>query len=177
MQKRTLAAAVAVTLATALAGCASGDHDEEDDEGRLVPVDTATCLSGQQWQGGDEESTLMHPGMSCITCHDAANEGPHYAIAGTVFGDFDEPDDCAGVEGVTVEITGNDGTVFELPTNAAGNFRLTASQADALVMPYTARVVDGGNIRAMSAAQTDGDCPSCHTSAGASGAPGRIVAP
>lgn len=178
MRKKTLTLMVAASLVPALGGCAaSGEREDEDDDGRLVSVDTATCLSGQQWQGGDEESALMHPGMSCITCHDSENEGPQYAIAGTVFGGFSEPNDCAGVEGVTVEVTGGDGVVFELPTNAAGNFRLTESEADALVMPYTARVLDGGNARAMSAAQVDGDCPSCHTSDGANGAPGRIVAP
>jgi hypothetical protein len=177
MRKNEITLIALILLAST--GCASsGEHEEdEDDEGALATVDTSVCLSGQQWQGGNEESTLMHPGMSCIGCHAAEGEGPSYAIAGTVYGDYDEPNDCGGVSGVIIEITGGDGTVFELESNAAGNFRLRESQADALVLPYTARVVDGANVRAMAAAQTSGDCASCHTSTGASGAPGRIVAP
>lgn len=160
-----------------LSACSLGGEDE-DDEGRLVAVSESTCLSGLQWQSGNEESTLMHPGMSCIACHSSEGEGPGYAIAGTVFGDFDEPSDCAGVDGLTVEITGDDGTIFELETNAAGNFRLRSSDADALVLPFTARVIDAsGNFREMAASQASGDCPSCHTASGLNGAPGRVAAP
>lgn len=171
--KTTVTALVLLCFAAAC-----GEHEDEEDEGHLVAVSASTCLSGLQWQDGNEESTLMHPGMSCIVCHAAEGEGPSYAIAGTVYGDYDEPNDCAGVDGLTVEITGDDGTSFELATNSAGNFRLRASQADALVLPYTARVIDtDGNTRVMTDPQVSGDCPSCHTSAGASGAPGRVIAP
>jgi hypothetical protein len=168
--------AVAVGLLCFASACA-GQEGGEEDEG-LVAVSEATCLSGNQWQGGNEESALMHPGMSCIACHAAEGEGPDYAVAGTVFGDYDEPDDCAGVDGLTVEITGSDGVDFALPSNAAGNFRLRARDADSLVLPFTARVIDGaGNVREMTTPQSSGDCPSCHTASGAGGAPGRIVAP
>lgn len=135
-------------------------------------VDTATCSSGQQWTGGDEESPLMNPGQDCIACH-ASGEGPNYTVAGTVMGDYGDPDDCDGVEGVTVRLTGADDAVIELITNEAGNFFTT----DAIAMPYTAEVELDGRTLSMTGEQETGACASCHTEEGLEGAPGRVVAP
>jgi len=60
-----------------------------------------------------------------------------------------------------------------LTPNAAGNFTYTG----ALTTPYTAKVTYQGRERIMPAAQTSGDCNSCHTQNGTSGAPGRITLP
>ena len=133
----------------------------------------AVCSTGSAWEGGDEESPLMHPGGDCIGCHSSGGEGPKFAIAGTVMAAMDDDTDCNGESGVTVEITGADGAVLTLPTNAAGNFYSSKSVAT----PFTALVRKGDAVRAMSAAQSDGNCVTCHTAEGANGAPGRIQAP
>ncbi|MEI8259068.1 MAG: hypothetical protein WCJ30_25650, partial [Deltaproteobacteria bacterium] len=75
---------------------------------------------------------------------------------------------------VVVEITDAMGVVSRVTPNAAGNFALIAFS---FTLPYTARVVYMGRERRMLAPQTDGDCNTCHTQAGASGAPGRITLP
>jgi hypothetical protein len=116
----------------------------------------------------------MHPGVACIACHTQDN-GPTFAIAGTVFPTAHEPDDCDGLTttGATVEITGSDGKTLTLTVNSAGNFY----SATKVAKPYKAKVIVGTKSRDMAGAQTDGDCNSCHTTDGANGAPGRIMAP
>ncbi|MDP2307300.1 MAG: hypothetical protein Q8P18_14840 [Pseudomonadota bacterium] len=136
-------------------------------------TDTGACSSGTYWTGGNEESPEMNPGESCIACHAQEGEGPTYSAAGTVMGDFGDVDDCNGVEGVTVRITDADGNVHEATSNGAGNFFFS----DDIAMPYTAEVESDAGVTAMSTAPTTGDCASCHTAEGASGAPGRVVTP
>jgi mono/diheme cytochrome c family protein len=132
------------------------------------------CTSGTFWTGGDRESSSMHPGAACITCHSQRGEGPR-GIAGTVFPTGHEPDDCNGTPGgaISVVITDANGTVTTLKVNGAGNF----SSSRRIALPYTAKVVSGGKTRAMVGPQTNGDCNSCHSVGGSNGAPGRIVAP
>jgi hypothetical protein len=147
------------------------------DESPAEPVDTGTdplpgCASGSEWEGGNRESPLMHPGVNCLDCHQNG-EAPHFTLAGTVMGALRDVDDCNGVEGVTVRITGADGAVFELVTNAAGNFYTDRE----IAAPYQAEVEVDGVVHAMAAEQTDGACNRCHTTGGAYGSPGRIVAP
>lgn len=119
----------------------------------------------------------MHPGVACINCHATKFDAPRFTIAGTVFPTEHEPDDCNGLSGTTsgvkVVITGADGKVLTLPVNAVGNFYTTT----AVAKPFKAKVVAGTKERAMNAAQTSGDCNSCHTETGANNAPGRIAAP
>ena len=76
-------------------------------------TDTGECSSGVEWTSGNEESPNMNPGQACIACH-ASGEGPEFTIAGTVMGDFADPDNCYGVEGMTVRITDADGVVTEI---------------------------------------------------------------
>jgi mono/diheme cytochrome c family protein len=139
-------------------------------------VSTEVCREGLRWAGGDEESALMHPGGDCIGCHAEEGEGPRYVIAGTVYADAREPDDCFGVPGALVEITDASGSTWKLPTNDAGNFFLEQEDGP-VVMPYTAVVTIGDMQRPMAAAQTTGACGSCHTVEGLNLAPGRIVTP
>lgn len=134
------------------------------------------CTSGTYWTGGDRESSSMHPGAACVSCHSQRGEGPR-GIAGTVFPTAHEPDDCNGApgsSGVTVVITDANGVVTTLKVNGAGNFY---SKRSSIALPYTAKVVSGSKVRVMATAQTNTDCNSCHTEGGTSGAPGRIVAP
>jgi hypothetical protein len=139
-------------------------------------TDTPTvCTSQQTWTRGDRGSPLMHPGGTCITCHDA-NGGPSFSIAGTVFPTAHEPDDCDGVTGTAtlqVVITDANNQTTTLTVNSAGNFYSAA----AIATPFSAKVVSGTRERAMTDTQTSGDCNSCHTVDGANGAPGRIMAP
>jgi hypothetical protein len=132
------------------------------------------CTSGQYWTEGSGET--MRPGEACIACHERENRGPVLTFAGTVYARGHEPDDCLGVlpaDGIVVEITDAANQVFKLNTNAAGNFLRSAS----VVLPYTARVLSIQGERRMLTPQTNGDCNSCHTSSGNSGAPGRIAVP
>lgn len=134
-------------------------------------VPTSECSSGTKWIGGDEESPEMHPGMDCVGCHTSRGEGPRFTVAGTVYGGPNAGDDCFGVAGLTVRLTGADGTVAELPTNGAGNFTTRAS----VKAPYTAELVRAGAVVAkMQTPQSSGACNSCHQ---ANGSPGRILAP
>jgi hypothetical protein len=138
-------------------------------------AEPAVCSTKSTWISGDLGSPRMHPGDACIQCHTENGEGPKFTLAGTVMGDSKDDTNCDGVDGVTIEITGADGKVITLTTNAAGNF-FQESQA-ALSTPYTVKVLQNGKTRVMEASQTVGDCNTCHTAAGANGAPGRILAP
>jgi hypothetical protein len=133
------------------------------------------CVSGDYWTGGNEESPMMNPGEACIACHTEEREGPQFAIAGTVFTNFDEPDDCNGVDGATVRITDANGDTYEARSNRAGNFFLDARN-NPIATPYFAEVVFGdGTVATMGGARESGDCNSCHTQYGSGGAPGRIA--
>jgi hypothetical protein len=138
-------------------------------------VDSGTCLSGMKWTGGDSESPEMHPGGNCISCH-AAGEGPRFVVAGTVYRALNEPTDCYGVQGATVQLTDAKGTVFTMTSNKAGNFMLRA-RGKTPAMPFTAQVSYKGQVNAMGSPQSTGDCAACHTAAGNNGAPGRVIIP
>jgi hypothetical protein len=114
--------------------------------------------------------------MACNDCHTRGGEGPRFSIAGTVYPTVHEPDLCNGApssSGAQVVITGADGQVLTLAPNRAGNFYSEMAVAG----PYQAKIVTASGERAMTAQQTSGDCNSCHTQAGANGAPGRIMLP
>lgn len=154
---------LALGVASALTAAACGN-------GNAAP---AVCSTNSDWTQGEQGSPLMHPGQACIECH-SAGEGPKFQLAGTVMAASHDDTDCNGVQGATVEITGADGSVTTLNANAAGNFYI---EKGTLSTPYTAKIVSGSKSRAMSASQTVGDCNTCHTAAGANGAPGRILMP
>lgn len=133
------------------------------------------CTSGTTWAQGNTGSPLMRPGEACSACHQVMG-GPNLRIAGTVYPTLHEPNLCNG-DGpppqLTVVITENNGRVTRLPVNAAGNFSTRAR----ITAPYKAAVTDGTKTRAMVGSVTSGDCNSCHTVAGANGAPGRVMSP
>lgn len=139
-----------------------------------------TCASGQSWSGGNSESELMQPGLACRACHLTTEPGKAWFFMGTAYASPHQADLCASdstLTGAVVEILDtNDVVQLTLPINAAGNFRSLKTSAEVPV-PYKARVKAGGKISAMASAQTTGDCNSCHTAAGAEGAPGRVLIP
>jgi hypothetical protein len=154
-------------------------HAPSGDAGRDAtreagPV-TVTCTSATYWDTTSAASELMHPGKTCIGCHQATG-GPSYTIAGTVYPTMHEPDDCNGVDGtltgMTILIIDAAGATHTMPVDASGNFKRVTS----IPMPYRASVISGPNVREMRTAQTDGDCNGCHSVLGTK-SPGRIMAP
>lgn len=140
-------------------------------------VPTTVCSTGQQWAGGGEGGSDMSPGQACVACHRSGGEGPIFQIAGTVFKKANEADNCIGAAtGVSVEVTDANGKVETLAVNSSGNFS-SSKRGTSLVMPYRAKVLYAGGERAMSSAQSEGDCNVCHTAAGLNGAPGRVWVP
>ena len=131
------------------------------------------CTSKRTYSGGG--SSQMNPGQACISCHKTNPEAPVFVLAGTVFPTAHEPDLCYGASSanLTVVVTDAKGASVTMTVNAAGNF----SRSGALATPYSAKVVSPNGERVMVSKQTSGDCNSCHTEAGANGAPGRIMAP
>ena len=139
------------------------------------PYDTPlTCTSGTNSNVG--EGSTMEPGGTCISCH--AQYGVRkFTIAGTVYPTAHETDRCVGTPSIQVVITDANNKVFKTTSNSVGNFSLQPSQMAGFVAPYTAKIVSANGERAMVAAQTSGDCNSCHTETGTNSAPGRIMAP
>jgi len=139
-------------------------------------ADQGTCTSQQWWKfQGDTESTGMHPGQECISCH-IQNRGPALRYAGTVYPGADEANDCRGVSGVKVELFDDNGTFATTTTNAAGNFYWKTSLV--AFKPYRARLTYQGRTREMQILQkSSGDCNTCHDASGNNGTVGRIVAP
>ena len=155
-------------------GCATGiDAGTGPDPFSVAP----TCTSNMTWTRGTSGSASMEPGMACINCHaSSGGEAPTFTIAGTLYPTAHEPDLCDGAngtDGAQVVITGANGVSTTLTPNGAGNFYYTGTVAQ----PFRAKVVYMGRERDMAAAQTSGDCNSCHTQNGAMSAPGRIILP
>jgi hypothetical protein len=132
----------------------------------------APCSTGAWWQGGNEGSEVMHPGVDCVACH-AGGEGPSYFLAGTVMGAAHDSDNCQGISNVTIAITDASGAVQTLTTDSAGNFFLP----NQVPTPYSVKLTHDSKTAQMITHQTVGACLSCHTAKGANAAPGRIVAP
>jgi cytochrome c553 len=140
-----------------------------------VPMDAgvdynaaANCTSGKNYVSGT--GPTMEPGLSCYNCH-----GTQFTIVGTVYPTAHEPDGCDGsnVKGASVVLTDAKNTKITLTPNTVGNFY----SAQNIVMPFTAVVTYNGKSLAMTTPQMSADCNSCHTQAGDSCAPGRIVMP
>lgn len=135
------------------------------------PDASSVCSSGTFSPQSTGASALMKPGRACIKCHSATG-GPAFELAGTVYEELHEPNDCHGAANVKVLIIDATGATHTMTTNAAGNFtRLTS-----IARPYRAMIIKGNSVREMKTPQTDGDCNGCHTEWG-NRAPGRIMVP
>jgi hypothetical protein len=122
----------------------------------------------------------MNPGLACNKCHaEEALEGgedapPIFLVAGTVYPTVREPDLCYGAEAATIEVTDAIGRTIVMTSNGTGNF---FAEEGTLTMPITATVTFNGHTLVMKDPVDTGDCNSCHTQDGDSGAPGRILLP
>jgi hypothetical protein len=142
-----------------------------------------TCASGVLWEGSTD-NTIMEPGKACIYCHEIAAPTFSYFFMGTAFPAYHEGDDCEDPPPADgrIEILDASGAVtLTLVPNSVGNFYSSSVTADTPI-PYTARVVSNGLMRAMTTPQMTGDCNACHTEQGTTistgaEAPGRIVWP
>jgi hypothetical protein len=159
--------------ATGLPGDAGAAPTPDAGSGTTTDYNTpVVCTSGVTSSSGGSQ---MHPGGACNGCH-AKQGATMFTIAGTVFPTAHEPDDCHGVASNAAQIIvldSSNNTQLTLYTNATGNFSTTS----AITTPYRIKVLANGRERGMVSAETNGDCNSCHTEAGTSGAPGRIMSP
>jgi hypothetical protein len=145
------------------------------------PFEAPGLCTGEQLPPNQQEGERMNPGRSCTACHEQINaeqggDAPIFRFSGTVFPSPHAPDDCLTrtAKGAQIEVTDALGEVVVVEANEAGNF---FSEDDHLVFPYTARVIDQGRERVMVSPQTNGACNECHSAAGTSDAPGRILLP
>jgi hypothetical protein len=131
-----------------------------------IRVHEWAILGGRVWSGDDARSQLWRSELPRAGVYPSAHE----------------PDDCDGVNApdggvdapdAAVLVTGSDGTTVTMLINPAGNFLTTFG----LSPPFTAKVVNGNGVLAMTDAVAVGDCNSCHTASGTNGAPGRIMLP
>lgn len=151
------------------------------------------CSSNSRWTQGTTGSPNMNPGLACRSCHLGNNfqgQNPlgairpsraHYFM-GTAYSTLHEADLCRAASppsDAVVQILDNTGTVrLSLPVSpVSGNFYSGPGTMAGIALPYTARVVSGGNVREMKTPQTNGDCNTCHTEQGREGAPGRVMWP
>ncbi|MGA2479911.1 MAG: hypothetical protein ABSG63_14260 [Spirochaetia bacterium] len=169
---RALVTGVSIAI---LLFCGAAALIGEQGETAASTASSNACVSGMKWTGGDSESPEMHPGGNCIECH-ASGEGPRFLVAGTVYRQLTEPNDCYGVEGAVVQLTDAKGRVKTMKTNRSGNFMLRV-RGQSLAMPFTAQVKFNGQSAEMATPQSTGNCAACHTSQGVNGAPGRIIIP
>jgi hypothetical protein len=134
-----------------------------------------SCAVGSVGLLGLIPGATMSPGTACVSCH-ASTGARKLNVGGTVFTRMNEADQCIGLaNGVQIVLTDATGTDHVLQTNATGNFYDTG--AFGFAAPYTAKVVTAAGSVAMISSQTNVDCNSCHSAAGAQGAAGRIVGP
>ncbi len=151
-----------VALVFPIAASACGDVSE--------PVSRDVCVSGRRWTGGNTRDVEMSPGTDCVGCH-LDNDGPPLIAAGTIYATADNTsqldNDCFGLEGVEVEITGADGKLFATTTNRAGNFYFDGLATE-LAKPYVAKLryttADGRLISPQMIATEPyyGGCARCH---------------
>lgn len=168
-----------------LAGDCGGDGGFPFGDGGGNPYDTpVVCSSNRTFVGDRSDPPDPHPGMfpgeACISCHQSTTGEPKLVVGGTVYPTAHEPNDCISASipsGAAVVISREDGTEWRsIPIGPNGNFLALDGQGT-LPIPFTARVTANGRERAMATPQRSGDCNSCHTVKGTSGAPGRIMLP
>jgi cytochrome c5 len=127
------------------------------------------CTSGNRTPPA--QGINMAPGRACGSCH--AN-----TFSGTVYPTEHEPNDCRGSDGkasaAKIVVTGANGKVANIPVSNGGNFYANMA---GMTLPYSVKVVAGATERVMKSKTSNGDCNSCHTQDGTSGAPGRVLMP
>jgi hypothetical protein len=120
----------------------------------------------------DTPGPRMRPGQDCGRCHAATSTGevgPTWSAGGTVFSD-PQADALAGLVGVMVRLTDNDGVVHETTTNDVGNFYF----AEAFAPPLRVELIHNGKSTKMAGEAPSGYCAACHTATNPLGPPGRV---
>lgn len=183
MHRKLIAwALLSIVGALGLSTCGGYVPDERLDAGG------PRCVSGTWWTFGDRGDNNMHPGRACISCHTRGHKGPLFAVAGTVFHDYHEADDCNGYPGgppgdtsprAEIEITDNTGIPFVITANRVGNFYTNHRFTPPL---RRARIrAPGGRVLEMASPPPHGDCNICHNRDGSTSdlgpAPGRLTMP
>jgi hypothetical protein len=170
MFRRAYAPLVKALPAMVVAGAAVLACNDE----LVEEVTPDVCFSGKRWIGGSRGSAEMYPGRDCVGCH-ADNDGPELMFGGTFYAGSDvegiQAQDCFGLAGVTVTVTGADGKSFSSVTNAAGNFFAYGRQSD-LVTPYQVQAVNPAydppevvsmGLGGVGTRPSYGGCARCHT--------------
>ncbi len=150
---RALQAKIACAVASALvlAPFACVDTTHEDAVQALGPE-----------QGGVPPGPFHRPGQPCVTCH--GGSGPasqQFSVGGTVYSVQGGGQPAVGA---VVQIEDITGSVWNVPTNAAGNFYVLLSDYSPKY-PTSMQVtsVDGSQSQAMASfALRDGSCADCH---------------
>ena len=121
---------------------------------------------------GVRNGPLHRPGQPCLLCHDGKLGDPNqFSVAGTI---YLHPSDTVGLSGVTVTLTGDDGSHATAVTNEAGNFYLTPSDWTPS-FPMQAQIEYGGTTVTMATnIGRDGSCAGCHTDPAGPSSPGRV---
>jgi hypothetical protein len=140
-----------------------------------------SCTSQSSWTAGLAGSADMTPGRACIDCHEKTMKARAvvYTAAGTIFPGANDPDDCNGIDGVgsAVAFTTPNGAEFmpRLIVNRVGNF----FTENAMPTSYRVKIISAGREIAMQGllGPGDGDCNTCHSAKGTSGARGRLMKP
>jgi hypothetical protein len=157
--------------------CSGGTGGNDDAGSDAGSPPTKACTSSGSWTGGLSGSDEMTPGRPCIDCHAKTPRTPQYTVAGTVFANAREPDDCNGVDGlgVAIALMSENGVEMapRIALNGVGNFFI----ARALPAQYRVKIIAQGRESVMQGLVNNGDCNLCHTASGASGASGRLVRP
>jgi hypothetical protein len=149
-------------VCNSVVGGASGTSDPNDPLNQRV-----ACTSGRRYTPGTFNGETMMPGDRCQGCH-------VWTISGTIYPTGHEDTYCNGLNGagITIALVDSQGRKVNLTPNSVGNFYYRST----FVPPFTAKVLRGSTVRAMSTVQCDNtDCNACHTPEGLRGAPGRIV--
>jgi len=149
-------------VCNAVIGGTGGTTDPNDPLNKRV-----ACTSGRRYTPGTSNGETMMPGDRCQGCH-------VWTISGTIYPTGHEDTYCNGLNGsgITISLVDSQGRKVDLTPNSVGNFYYRST----FVPPFTAKVLRGSSVRAMSTVQCDNtDCNACHTPEGLRGAPGRIV--
>ena len=141
---------------------------------------SSTVLFSCGGEGGEGGATGFHyQGQSCAQCHSSGENA--FSIGGTVFSKKNAQNGDVNNASVNhyVRLILNNGSVITSNIGrGTGNFWSNANIPNGV--KFKVEVLDGnGNVVNKSAGYTHDNtrlnCNSCHTSSGASGAPGRIV--
>lgn len=127
----------------------------------------------------EDPNALRNQGEDCVSCHRPGGKAPRtiFTISGTVFRSADGPPLESGAAQVALRLTGADGQVLELASNAGGNF----TSKKEVRFPVQARLttLPGGPAReGPPGTCTHGNCNLCHShEKPTGGARGRLVKP